>query len=78
MSDETMHRILEEVGYIRGTVDAMDSKLAAQNGSIAELKKTVGRHEVILGKVGLVFSGIIFAVTLAFNAVIDWVNKMRS
>jgi len=78
MSDATIHKILEEVGYIRGTVDAMDSKLAAQNGSIAELKKTVGRHEVILGKVGLVFSSIVFAVTLAFNAAIDWFKELKN
>ena len=73
-----MHKILEEVGYIRGTVDAMDKKLAAQNGNIATLQGKVQRHEVILGKVGLVFSGIVFAVTLAFNAAIDFFKELRN
>ena len=71
-------KLHETVGYIKGIVEGIDKKVDTQNGSIAKLRKTVTRHEVILGKVGMVFTVAIFVITTAFNIAIAWVKNQFS
>lgn len=73
--DGKMH---EDIGYIKGLVEGIDKKLTEQNGAIALLTKKVTKHDVILGKIGMVLSVAIFVITMAFNIVIEWVKKMFS
>ena len=68
------NKLYENVGYIRGTVDAIQKDVKEQNTKIASLTKKVNKHEVIFGKIGLAFTVIVFGLTTIFNVGIDWVK----
>lgn len=71
MNEKILLDIKDDVGYLKGKVEGIDNKLCNQKEVIKDLKKSVHRHDVVLGKVGLVFTAIIGVASLAGNVVVD-------
>ena len=74
MSRDT-DKIHEVLGYIRAKVEAIDDKLGVQNGRLIAVEKTVSKHDLIFGKIGVVFTIVLFALTTAINFILDAVKS---
>lgn len=72
---DAIHKLLEEVGYIRGKVDGMDDKIAKQNGSVADLTKRMNAYDITFGKMGVVVIAITFFITQVFNFGVDYLKS---
>ena len=64
-----------ELGEMKGLMKGVIERLDRQNGSITELKKTQSKHDVLFGKIGLVVTTVVFLISLAANALIDWLKR---
>ena len=62
----------EDVGFIKAKVEAIEKKVDKLNGTTSDNCKKLQKHEIILGKAGMIFVIIVFAITTALNFVIDW------
>jgi len=69
---ERIDGLVEDVGFIKGTMTGMEKQMAAQNGTVAELSKKVQRHEIIFGKIGVVVALVGAAMGLVAGIVGDW------
>lgn len=67
-------KLYEDIGYIKGKVDSMSDHLEKLNGTTEKNSKSIAKHDVIIGKVGLVITAVIFALTAAFNIGIEWIK----
>lgn len=72
MSMEVLYEIKEQLGYMTGKIEGIEKHLEEQNGTIIGVKKQLSRHEVALGKVGIVFTGAIVALDFAVKATIGF------
>jgi len=68
-------KLYEDIGYIKGVVSEIKEDVRRLNGDLGNVKKKQQKHEVILGKFGLIFAGVIFfvstVVTIIFNFIKD-------
>ena len=78
MSEDLHIKFAEDIGEIKGLLQGVDKKLTDQNGDIAALKKATARHDVVLGKLGLVFTGVVFFLVKTFDAIADWIKGKLS
>ena len=69
-------KLHEDIGYIKGIVEGIDKKVEKQNGAIVDLTKKVAKHDVVIGKVGVMITGVVFVVTTIFNIGAQWI-KMK-
>ena len=69
--DSQLH---EKLGYIIGKVEAIDAKLTEQNGSIKDMQKTVAKHDIIFGKIGVVVTAVLFVMTIGVNFLTDMIK----
>ena len=60
-----IHQLVADVGYIKAKVEGID-----------DLIKKVNQHDVALGKFGIVFTILVFAVTTAVSLATDFVKKI--
>ena len=67
-------KLYEDIGFIKGTLKEMGDDLKTLNGQVAENSKKLQRHEVILGKFGVVFTIIVFGVSTAINFIVSWIK----
>ena len=66
--------IYSDIGYIKGKVEAIDDKVGKLNDKVAANCKKLQRHEVVLGKFGMVFAGIIFVASAGVNVVFNFIK----
>jgi len=71
-------KLISDVGFIRGKVESMEGHLETLNGTTEKNSEKLARHDVVLGKVGLIFTAAIFVITTAFNLGIAWVKNIFS
>ena len=64
-NDAIIQKLIEDVGYIKAKVEGLD-----------DLVKKVNQHDVVLGKVGLAFTLIIFVATIVVSVATDFVKKL--
>lgn len=74
MSEFNHQQFSEDIGYIKGKVESIEGHLEKLNGTTESNVKKLARHDVVLGKIGMVFTGAIFMLTTAFNFVIEFVK----
>ena len=67
-------KIMEEIGYVKAKVESIDDRLNKQNGALLTLQKTVNRHDVIFGKIGVVTAGVAFVVSTTFVLITDFIR----
>ena len=67
-------KFAEDIGYIKGTVKSIKEHVEKQNGDIASLQNKVAKHDVIFGKIGVVFTGLLFVITTVVTITVDWVK----
>ena len=69
-NEEQQNKILFEIngklGYLKGKVDGIEKHNTEQNGAIKDLTDASKRHDIALGKIGLIFGFVI----VVFNAVV--------
>lgn len=70
MNEQILANIERQLGYITGKVEGIEEQMRQNNGTVASLKKQVARHEVALGKVGIVFTGVVVAMDFVAKAAI--------
>ncbi len=78
MSEFNHQQFSEDIGYIKGKVESIEGHLEKLNGTTENNTKKLAKHDVVLGKIGMVFTAMIFVLTTAFNFVIDWVKNIFS
>ena len=79
MTPEQEQKLFTTLGYIRKGVDENTRQIIKQNSSVAEIRKTVNRHEVFIGKIGVAVASITFVVTALINgAIVAWVKLWQS
>jgi len=71
-------KLINDVGFIKGKVESMETHLETLNGTTEKNSEKLAKHDVILGKVGMIITGAIFVLTTAFNLAIAWVKNMFS
>jgi hypothetical protein len=77
MDSRTESKLIEDIGYIKAKVQDIEAHAKETNGSVAALKGTVQRHEIILGKFGAGIAAVAFFLSIAFNKVWDWLWRDR-
>ena len=75
MSEKSLHKLIEDVGYIRGKVDGMETHLKEQNGTVKDLVSRVSKHDVIFGKMGVAVTAFVFVFTVSIDFVKEWVKS---
>ena len=76
MAEETLHKMLEELGYLRGKVDGIDAKVTVQNGALATLQTKIARHDVVLGKFGAGIAILVFALSFGIDFIVDLIKRI--
>jgi len=54
MNDREVHNLFSRIGAIEKWLEGIDKKLGELNGTTAANAKAIQRHDVFLGKVGVV------------------------
>ena len=67
--------VLYKLGAIEQHLKTLNGN-TADNKKLSELTaKKVSTHDILLGKIGVVFVGVVFVVTTAINFSWDWVRS---
>lgn len=72
MADNELYKLL---GQLTGEVQGINKRLDQLNGSVKNNCQKLQKHEVLLGKAGLVFATIVFVASTAVSVVINWVKN---
>ena len=72
MPDNNIH---EKIGQLIGKVDGINKRLDVLNSSVKINSGKIQKHEVLLGKAGIIFVGVVFLVTTAITFVMDWLKS---
>lgn len=76
--EDILHKLLDEVGYIRGKVEGMENHMKVQNGTVATLASKVQGHDVLFGKIGAIVTGTTFILTFVFGFIKEWISSKIS
>lgn len=75
MNANEKHKLFSELGYIKKWLEGIDDKLKTLNGTTAANAKAIQKHEVFIGKIGLITAGIAFVASVIFAAIINtWIK----
>ena len=70
-------KVMFKLGAIEQHLKSLNGQ-TVENKRLAELtSKKVAKHELVLGKAGVVVVGIMFVLTTGINFLIDWIKKWR-
>ena len=75
MPDKILYEIKEDIGFIKGKVEAIDGKQTEQGDVIKSLKKSVHRHDIALGKIGAIFTGALVLGDIAVKAIFNFFKQ---
>ncbi len=78
MSSNEHGEIMRALGNVEGKMDGIIRRMDKQNGTIKEHESKLRKHDIALGKVGLIFSTVIFTITVSFNFIYDWIKTKIS
>lgn len=65
----------EDIGFIKGSLESIEKHLDKLNKTTEKNTQNITKHDVIIGKVGVVLTGIVFLFTAIFNFAIEWVKR---
>ena len=63
------------VGELRGLLEGVNQRLDKINGTVAANAKTLQKHEIIIGKIGLVVTAVGVAFSFIGTIAMNWINK---
>ena len=63
------------VGELRGLLEGINDRLDKMNGTVASNSKMLQRHEVFIGKIGLVVASVGIAFSFIGTIAMNFINK---
>ena len=64
-----------EIGELKGLMTGVAEKLERQNGSLLALQAKVQKHDLFIGKMGLMIAGFVFLLSTMAHFIINWVAE---
>ena len=71
---EFQQRISEDIGYIKGKVEDLCKKVDDINGDLTNAKIKITKHDLIIGKAGVIITAGVFVLATAFNLIVEFVK----
>ena len=68
-------KVMFNLGHIKATITEVKDDVKRINSDLANIKKDVARHNIILGKIGVGIGIIVFAITASVNFIFDWLKN---
>lgn len=63
------------VGELRGLVEGINARLDILNSKVSDTAKTVQKHEILFGKIGVVVVFVGFVVSSASTLIVQFFEK---
>lgn len=70
--DSQLH---EDIGFIKGTLVSIEKHLERLNSTTEKNTKKISKHDVVLGKIGVMLTAVVFIFTVLFNLAIEWAKR---
>ena len=66
---------IADIAEIKAKVGSIEKKIVYQNGQLVAVCEKVAKHDVIFGKIGVIITAAVFAISIGVNFIVDWLKS---